>query len=407
MQMKNWLFACALVCLSLNLRGQEGENQRAANVKNILANAGFENLRTAERNDTLYIGLENRAWRWAPRALAEILKLVMPVAGSGEVVAVTFLRTGIPVTTIAISQGQYNRLLSGQLTPSGFADSISAGLSAGAYRSALGHIRPANRSYNKFDIVVYPQLRVQFGNFVHPLEARFNVVPSVEVSFLKGMKLTAQVINNLAGDPQGNTVRPGLVVLSQTFRLPGQLFTTVSAGYFTRDRYGITGEARKYLFNGKMSVGANLGYTGQMQLTEGYFTYTPANLFTWFCDASWRFAKYDLTIHGGYGGFIGRDRGWRVDIGRQFGEVTIGFFALKTGGVVNGGFNFIIPLPPRKYGTKNRVRIRPAPYVSWEYRAKGLPSTGRTYETGNSSNETMFNLNPDYLRTMIGPQILR
>jgi hypothetical protein len=377
----------------------------------LLAKNGYENLRVKQRNDTIFIGLENRVWRWETRAVADVLKLVMPLAGPGGTIALTLQREGIAVTTITVPRRLYEGLLSGSISQEGFTDSVSARLAVRDHRSPLAHIRAANRSFNKLDVVVYPQLKMQFGDFVHPLEVQFNVAPAVQINFLKGMSATAQVIfpvfNNLVGDPQGNTIRPGLVVLSQSFHLPAQIFATVSAGYFTRDRYGFNGEARKFLFNGKMSVGASLGYTGRMQLLEGKFTYTPIDALTWFCDASWRFARYDLMVHGGYGGFIAGDKGWRFDVTRRFGEVSIGFFAMKTGGLINGGFNFIIPLPPRKLGTKNHIRIRPAPYVPWEYRAKGLPSYGRMFSTGDGTEELMFNMNPDYIRTALGKQILK
>ena len=376
-----------------------------------LAGKGFENIRVARRNDTLFIGLENRVWRWQPHAAAEALKIVMPGVDSSGVVSLTLLRTGIPVTTVVVRRRDYDCLVAGAMPAAVFADSVTSGLSDAGYRMALAGLSSNNRSFFKSDVVVIPQLKVQFGNFIHPLEVQFNIAPAIQVTFLKGMTFTGQVIfpvfNNLIGDPEGNSIRPGLVTLSQTFRLPHQFFTTVTAGYFTHNRYGVNAEVRKFLFNGKMGLGATLGYTGRVQLTEGYFTYTPVNVFTWFCDASWRFARYDLTIRAGYGGFIDHDQGWRVDVSRQFGEVSIGFFAMQTGNVANGGFNFIIPLPPRKYGTKNHIRIRPPGYIPWEYRAKGLPSYGRTFSAGMETDDLMFNLNPDYVRRNLGREVLR
>ncbi len=404
------LLLCAFTLSLLSLRAQVPPGIRSENITGDLIKKGYENIRVASRNDTLYIGLENRVWRWEPRAAAEVLKVVMPSADSGAVVSLTLLRTGIPVTTLVVSRKQYDNLLAGRVSAAGFTDSVVALLSDRGYRSSVARQHRANPSFNKVDVVIAPQVKFQFGNFTHPLEVQFNVAPAVQISFLKGMSLTAQVIfpvyNNLLSDPEGNTIRPGVVVLSQAFRLPYQFFTTVSAGYFTRNRYGVNGEVRKFLFNGKMGVGATLGYTGQVQLVEGMFTYTPVDVFTWFCDASWRFAAYDLTIRAGYGGFINGDRGWRVDVSRQFGEVSIGFFAMRTGGLVNGGFNFIVPLPPRRYGTKNHIRVRPASYVPWEYRAKGLPSYGRTFTTGSGTEELLFNLNPDDIRKQLGKQIL-
>jgi hypothetical protein len=335
----------------------------------------------------------------------------MPLTDSTGVISLTLLRWGIPVTTVIVSRQQYDALRAGRISTEVFSDSVTSVLSNRGYTSSISQHRAANRSFNKLDVVIVPQLKFQFGNFDQPLEAQFNIAPAVHVNFLKGMTFTGQVIfpvyNNLLNDPEGNTIRPGLVVLGQSFRLPYNIFATASAGYFTRNRYGFNGEVRKFLFNGKMGIGATVGYTGQVQLLEGLFTYTPMNVVTWFCDASWRFARYDLTVRAGYGGFINSDRGWRVDVSRQFGEVSVGFFAMRTGDMVNGGFNFIVPLPPRRFGTKNHIRLRPAPYVPWEFRAKGLPSYGRTFTTGNETGEWLFHLNPDDIRKQLGKQIIK
>lgn len=410
MFLKTPVLVCLMTFSFFSLKSQTFQVDDSEAVSHEVVKNGYENVRVDRRDDTLFISLENRIWRWEPRAVAEALKLIMPLVDTNAVVSLTILRTGIPLTTVIVSRKQYDNLLSGRTSASVFADSIVALLSDRVYRTSVGRLRPVNPSFNKFDVVFNPQLKVQFGNFIHPLELQFNVVPSVQIAFLKGMSFTAQVIlpiyNNIIGDREGNTIRPGLIVLGQTFRLPHQFFTTVSAGYFTRNRYGLNGEVRKFLFNGKIAVGASLGYTGQMQLLEGKFTYNSMDIFTWFCDASWRWSRYDLTIRAGYGGFINRDQGWRIDVGRQFGEVSIGFFAMQTGSVTNGGFNFIVPLPPRKYGTKNRIRIRPASYVPWEYRAKGLPSYGRMFTTGNETDVLLFDMHPDYIRTQLGKQIL-
>ena len=399
---------CIICIASITVRGQQSGDE--AGFVRLLAVKGYENVRVAHRGDTLYIGCENRVWRWEPRAAAEIFKLVMPAAGSAMVVSLTLLRTGIPVTTLIVTRKDYDDLCAGRLPEGAFAHSAAALLPDRLYRAGIGRRQPVNPSFSKFDVVVYPQLRMQFGNFDHPLELQFNIAPAVRVSFWEGMSLTGQVIfpvyNNLTTDPEGNTIRPGLLVLSQSFRLPGTLFATLAGGYFTRNRYGLNGELRKFLFNGKIALGAAIGYTSQMQFIEGRFIFKPEEAVTWFCDAAWRWARFDLTIRAGYGRFIGLDEGWRVDVSRQFGEVTIGFFAMETGGQVNGGFNFIVPLPPRRYGTKNQVRIRPASYVPWEYRAKGLNSYGRSFSTGNGTDEMLFNINPDYIKKQLGKEIL-
>jgi hypothetical protein len=378
-------------------------------ISSLLSSNGFENIRTIARNDTLFVALENRVWRWDPRGAAEALRVVVPSAGSSRVISVTFLRTGIPITTLVVPVSAYDSLIAGTMPAERFAGEAMALLSDRSWRSALRPLKPVRPSFCKFDVSVIPQLKAQFGNFDGPLEFQFNIAPAVQISFLRGMTFTGQVIfpvySNLPDDPEGNTIRPGIVTLSQSFRLPSQVFTTLSAGYFTRNRYGLAGDARKYLFNGRLSAGVALGVTGEIRLVEGVFNYSSLDRFTWFCDAAWRWARYDLTLGAGYGGFLNGDEGWRADLSRQFGEVSIGFFAMVTGGMVNGGFNFRVPLPPRKYGTKNHIRLRPPSDVAWEYRAKGLPAYGRTFSPGTSAGEMLYELNPDYLRTHVGGEI--
>lgn len=392
--------------LAAGAQGRRDPGDIAAN----LVKRGYENVRAMVRNDTLFISAENRVWRWEPSAVAAIFTAVMPEIDSGGAVSLTLLRTGIPVTTVTVSRKNYDALLAGTLTPEAFTDSVSSVLSDRNYRSAMRPMRPANRPFGKVDVAIGPQLKLQFGEYDEPLQAQFNIVPTVSVAITRGLSFTGQVIfpvyNNLPDDPEGNAIRPGVVALSQDFRLPYGIFTSLNAGLFTRDRYGLEGEAFKLFFNGRLSAGGSLGYTGQLRLIDGTFTYSSMDDFTWSFSASWLFARQDLTLRAGYGRFIDGDQGWRADVSRRFGEISIGFFAMQTDGLLNGGFNFIVPLPPRKYGTKNYIRLRPSSCVPWEYRAKGLPAYGRSFETGSGIPELLFDLNPDYIRNHLGKQIL-
>ncbi len=363
-----------------------------------LREAGFENIRATRSGDTLFVAAENRAYRWAARGAGEMA--VAAADGSNcSVLSLTLLSRGIPVTTLTLSGAAMAH--PADTTPG----LVTARLSDDAYRRHLRQMRPANRSFLKGDVSVAPLLRMQFGNYDHPLEAQFSLVPTMTVDLLPGLSATAQLIVPLAGnlstDPEGNAIRPGLVTLGYAARLPFNIFASVAAGYFTRNRYGVAGEARMFFFNGRLSAGAAAGYTGQARMNDGYFTYSPADRFTWGLDAAFRVARYDLTLRAGYGGYIAGDQGWRVEAERQFGEISLGFYAMQTGDVVNGGFSFTVPLPPRRYGTRGPVRLRPASYVSWEYRAKGLPSAGRSFSTGCGLHEVLYNLDPDYLRTHI------
>ena len=376
----------------------------------LLLSLGLESVSVSSRNDTLFLSFENRRYRWEVTAVAEALNTVMPLTGDSTVVNLTLLRTGIPVVTITVPKRVYGELIAGTMSEATFEKEITVTLAQSRAKDAAMNVsRPLNPAYRKADFSVAPLLKLQLGNFDNPLEAMFALVPGMQMTLARGTSLTAQVIvpvfNNLT--PEAGKVRPGIVTLSQTIRLPHHFYTTLSAGYFTNDQYGFSGEVKKYLFNARVSAGAIIGYTGTAGWVQDTWLYTGLSTVTWSANASWRWAKQDLTLRASYGRYIYGDQGIRVDAVRRFGEVSVGFWAIRSGGVTNGGFNFVIPLPPRRYPSKHRVRLRPASYVPWEYRAFGLPHQGKTYHTGSEIETLMFNLNPDYLRTHLGSEILK
>ena len=147
--------------------------------------------------------------------------------------------------------------------------------------------------------------------------------------------------------------------------------------------------------------GANLGYTGFAEYRKGIFYYADLDALTPLFYAEYRMRKYDLGLRATYGRFLHEDTGVRFDLLRQFGEVEIGFFALKTERGSDGGFNFSIPIFPSKYLPTGRIRISPAQAFPWEYRYRGLPRGGRRYNTGNRIDAFLKRLNPDYIKNQI------
>ncbi len=90
---------------------------------------------------------------------------------------------------------------------------------------------------------------------------------------------------------------------------------------------------------------------------------------------------------------------------REFGEVKIGFFALKTEQGRNGGFKFSVPLFPKKYPSKKWIRIHPAKEFSWEYRYRGLQLGGIEYSAGNKIEEFIELLNPAFVKSQFSKRL--
>lgn len=141
-----------------------------------------------------------------------------------------------------------------------------------------------------------------------------------------------------------------------------------------------------------------------MYIGEGYFNYVPNdNKFNYTFFGEYREPKYDFTTRVTAGKFLYDDKAVRVDISRQFRELVIGLFVIKstlhsageTGTV--GGFNVIIPIAPKKALKPSKFRVNLSRYFNWEFRERTIDPLATTYRTNRDWNETFKNLNPDFI----------
>jgi hypothetical protein len=358
-----------------------------------LVREGFENVAVVCKGDSIIVTYENRLYRHEIKAIRKVTAMVSSVVKEETNITLVPQNRRIPLAAVFMSAG------------SDFRPDVYALLDTDSIWEEIKGIQKVNSSFYKFDIVIHPQFKALFGEFIDPIQSQVNVAPELRTTIWRGTSLSAQLIIPLQSDPgfgeEGDSWRPGLLTLNQAFRLPHDFFISGTIGYFTRNRYGTDLEVRKYFLNGRCSIGANVGYTGYAIYLRGGWYYSSIDLLTAFLDAEYRFPSFDLSLRATYGEFLYRDKGWRVDVLRQFGEVDIGFFALSTTEGSNGGFRFSIPLFPPKYLRTRRFRISPAKEFSWEYRYKGYKTIGYRYETGHSIDSFVKKLNSDYIEKQI------
>ncbi len=368
-----------------------------------LAENGFENVAVISEDGRVIVGYENRIYRYEIRAIKEVMAILSPIVeGNANIILIPENRR-IPMVAIIIPANQYRSFLSGNISSEKLASTIDVSLEVDSLWQKIKAVPKANTSAYKFDMVVHPQFKAQLGNYDDPVKTQINLAPEINTALWQGMSLSAQLIIPLQNElsEEGDRWRPGLVTINQSFRLPYHTLVSTTLGCFTQHRYGVDLEIRRYFANGRWSVGANIGYTGYASYRKRGWYYSDVDLLTAFFNVEYRFAHLGLNLRATYGRFLYQDQGWRFDILRQFGEVDIGFFVLKTQTGRNVGFNLSIPILPPKYLPTGLVRIRPAEAFLWEYRAKGLPNDGIRYKTGNSIDLFMKRLNPDYIKNQI------
>lgn len=366
-----------------------------------LIKEGFENVIVKIEGKTIIVSYENRIYRNEPEASITVISILRNKLLSDMNVVLIPQFKNIPIICIKFQLKTQTESIN-KHAPNNLVNDIEVNMNIDKYWDVLKNNNCSNTSNYKFDIVVHPQFKARFGAYGDPIKAQINIAPELRTSFWKGMSFSSQLIFPLLNrlDSTGDYIRPGLITLNQTIRLPYNTFVSGTIGYFTENRYGVNLELKGFAYNGRLSLGAAIGYTGYASYHKNTWYYSTDKILTSAVSLFYRNPQFDLNFGVTYGKFIMQDSGWRLDLSRQFGETEIGFYYIRTNTGKNGGFNFSIPLPPSKYWLMKLIRIRPPEYFSWEYRYD-FDNNVKTFNTGNKIENTLKHFNPDYFKKQL------
>ncbi len=246
------------------------------------------------------------------------------------------------------------------------------------------------RTY-KFDFSLLPQFTAKFGNLDNPIEAKINLLLNTQIYLSRGLSLTTglafPIINDL--DKQSMRVRlaPTFINKFAVFRKVN--FMSLSAGLFYKDQYGLNIQYRYFDLNKHWSFGLEGSYSGYYRFSGEYFEYQKPQDLLILGDISYRIFKHDVTLKLSGGQYLYKDKGVRVDLIRQFTNVEIGFFALKTGNGTSVGFNFAVPISPGPILKNKQFRLRTTDEFRWEYLYVKGYNLGEYYRTGYQLDEKL------------------
>lgn len=365
-----------------------------------LIEKGFENVVVKINNDKLFLAYENRVYRFNVEAIKKVMQTISNYPEL-KLIKIVVLQNQVPLMKIEYNNDDFINC-SNNLKWDYFQKNLIISYDTDEILKELEKISMTNTSNYRFDLVLNPGFKGQFGDYSNVVRTQINIIPEIRTSWWKGMEIVAQTIIPLFNEfpGEGDYLRPGIISFNQTFRLPYSSFLSSSLGYFTENRYGIDFTYRKILFDGDVQIGLNAGYTGFMSIFNNKIFYSEPYLWTANMSMEYRINKYDLTMGITLGRFLYKDESVRFDINRQFGEVEVGFFAVHSrSGESNGGFNFSIPIFPKSYWNPSFVRIRTTDSFRWEYRVRGeIPSlVGVIYNTGNLFIKSIKKHNPNFL----------
>ncbi len=252
----------------------------------------------------------------------------------------------------------------------------------------------------KLDFRLQPEFIAQFGFRERPLESKTNLLLQSQLYLSRGLVLNwgvlFPIVNHL--DNQTLNVRPAPTFLNQFLALDGTNFMSLSAGLFYNDQYGVNVQYRHTDLTKNWSFGLESGYTGFYYFPQsGFYCESLQNLIV-LADVAYRIPSRDVTIKLSGGQYMYQDRGARLDVIRQMGNVEVGFFAVKTGDGTTGGFNFAIPIPPGRIAQTKHIRLRTTEEFRWEYAYTRGYSIATRYRVGYQLDALLRQYQQHYLQ---------
>jgi hypothetical protein len=387
------------------------QNKNETALAEIISEAGFENVSVVGVGDHLFIAYENRLFRFEVEALNEFLQLIAPHVENYQKINIIIKNKNIPVVLVSMNKNDLIDWQKKVINNAEFAELIDIKFdNLRDSENVFENSGVINSSNMKFDLVVKPTYKFQFGIFSDPVLYQLNITPHIEFGLWKGMtglyELTIPLHNDFT--TREDSVRTSMIVLNQTFRLSDSYFLSGTIGYFTQNRYGFDLDTRGYFLNGDLSVGLNVGYTGYASFSTRRFYYSDLYLWTISANIDYRITEYDLTVGLTAGKFLLNDNTIRVDIYREFGEIQVGFFAMRsTGGISNGGISVSIPFFPSKYWKPDLFRLRTTENLRFTYKVKTDIDDliGLQYETGFRVNSFIERLNPGFIKNYLSKRL--
>jgi Bacterial putative lipoprotein (DUF940). len=375
-----------------------------------LVNMGFENVSWGENSYERVYALENIAYRLDGVGIGKALDLIQKEGlPNGKRCCLIVLDNNIPMISLSYNGNKSSDDVS--------RNDWDISYELGKSWEIIKKKKKENSSLYKFDITIYPEFSFRNVRLSVMYEILFNMTPTIETSLWNGSKLSAQLIIPIINQYgyRYKNIRPGIVSLSQTFRLPYNIFLTGTVGTFNGRRWGGNIKATYYMKNERIWLDGNLSYTkygewgkwNEDKLISSFIfiPYGGRDIFTGSIGVNYFIPKYQTQFGLKFERYLLGEYGVKLDFFRRFRYCNIGFYASRIqyagNNGFNGGFKFLINLPPyTKYKRNGYIpRIIPAKQWGIIYNAGNEFKYGKGFKVSPSENfSTDSKYNPYYIK---------
>lgn len=350
---------------------------------------GFENIRVKTIPGKIYIGIENKSYRWVPAMIARAFDIIAQDTDIGTEINLVITENEIPQYTVVVKAADWQDYIQGRTGFHNMMKKMMLTWNSSEIWEAVKKEPVNNPAAGKTDLVVYPQLAYENTQLDQIYEYQLNVAPLIKTSLWKGGTVFGQIIIPLHNELgyEGDFTRPGYVVMEQQFRLKKKWLGCFSAGNFSSNRYGSNIHLFHPLKNENWGIELEAGVTGYSHFYDNRWLHGPVSTLTWEAALSWYLERYDLEFRGGAVQYIYGDKGLFGSLTRYFGETAIQFFAQANQFNYNAGFNVTIPFPIKKRKNRGYINITLPKHTAISYNAGTELYYGRFFYTNPSHNQ--------------------
>lgn len=421
--MKKILSLLFVTFLFVGAYSQKSQNEVATR----LVDNGFENVKVAEIDDIIYIGIEDNDYRNSYMAVSKAMKVILSAVGKyseSSGLEIIFSENNLPQLHIGVSKGLVEGYSKGDIS---FANVINGAVidydtDKSWNRIQKTKVKDLDKSAWKVDLVIYPQ--ISLGNH-HTEDSWYDysvsLSPAIQMHLWKGAFLTAQVVLPIAQNLGGESklIRPGVISISQKIDFGSGFKSMLSFGNFTTNRMGGVVDLSWRSKNGRFTLSANGGVTVQSLMTDSVgWRISDHKRMTGSLAASYYVAPLQTMLKMSLNKHIYGENSLRADLQRHFLNYTVGFWGMYIIKDFNCGFNFSCPLFPHRSNHNKGFRVRASRSWDMEYSMKSLYKVddvnmngevvqnydyniGKTFYTSPESRSTANFMQPDYIRYFV------
>lgn len=390
------------ICFLSVFFATEGKAQTGESTVDALVEMGFENVGWTEDADERVYVLQNSAYRLQGVGIGKAVDVIQEMGlPEGKPCRIIVLDNNVPQLSL------YYHPIQGDTAAVAERRDWNVSYDLQGSWKKVRKVEKKNSSLFKVDIVVYPDLKLRNLIITQVYEVLFNLSPAIEVSLWPGMKFIGQVIFPIVNEygPSYSQIRQGYITLSQTVRLPYNVFLTATVGTFNNDRWGGQLDAKYFFKDERFSLEGNIGFTGKSHFWNWRWKVSPLKRLTWSVGAGFYWPRYNTQFSLNVEQYLLSEKGVQFQMVRNFRYASIGFYAMKVQHAgnkgYNGGFRFQIALPPYKYKRKGYIpRVIPSEYWGMSYNAGNERYYGRSFNPRLDENiGTENSFNPYFIKS--------